>query len=514
MPKRSASREPAGSPTLDSSAGSDRNQQKENQSPSRIISQRILETVFLFFEGTNRNSQQLLLSRSEESLSEIEEDLDHVDVDGDEIGLSSAAISNVDREILVDALGGLGLVDLAKIYQVPAVVTPKRKIWIILLGNHSAGKSSFINWYIDYPVQKTSVAIETTSFTLITSGKSRETFGGPATIQLFSALKGISEMKGVMPSLATEIVPSKHRNFDLITFIDTPGLVDGGVKYPFDPEKVLTRLVDEADLVFTFFDPIGQALCSRTMNVVESICQSQGHKIHFYLSKADTIPDESDRQRVLIQIAQSLTHRIQDRQFSLDIPPIYIPSAATDQVSVRNHMNGVLATIDSTIAQGVQKSLGALKRDCESISKAIRERLNADARTKRFNKRDIGRGFFLLVAALGPILMFVLVGLHRALKMVEKQNGAEALGIGGELLLNTLIILDTFVGNLTWSNIGYMVVASGIAFILWWFFIKKRKTLTAAELEVMREHLKAVSEVLPKRHEDLYAEYFEAHVSK
>ncbi|KAL5477442.1 hypothetical protein EMCRGX_G024240 [Ephydatia muelleri] len=51
---------------------------------------------------------------------------------------------------------------------------PKKKITVMLIGNHSAGKSSFINWYIEEHVQRTAVAIETQGFTLITSGKKRE----------------------------------------------------------------------------------------------------------------------------------------------------------------------------------------------------------------------------------------------------------------------------------------------------------------------------------------------------
>jgi ribosome biogenesis GTPase A len=42
---------------------------------------------------------------------------------------------------------------------------------VMIVGNHSAGKSSFINWYIGENIQKTGVAIETRGFTFVTSGK-------------------------------------------------------------------------------------------------------------------------------------------------------------------------------------------------------------------------------------------------------------------------------------------------------------------------------------------------------
>ncbi|KAI9335294.1 hypothetical protein BDR26DRAFT_1009337 [Obelidium mucronatum] len=393
-----------------------------------------------------------------------------------------------------------------------AAVAPRRKTVVVLLGNHSAGKSSFVNWYAGARVQKTSVAIETTAFTLVTAGKARETLAGPATLQLFPELKHVAALKGVLPCLATEIVPSAARNFPLITFIDTPGLVDGGVKYPYDPEAVLIKLATEADLVFSFFDPIGQALCSRTMNVVEAICESQGHKIFFYLSKADTIPDESDRQKVLIQIAQSLTHRIQDRQFSLDIPPIFIPTEENSNVPVRNHMDGLLAIIDSTIAQGVQKALGSLKKDCATIALAITEKLKADDAARRFNKRDIGRGFLLLSAATTPIFVLISVGIYRILNGLVESNGPEVLGLGGEVITSVLQILDKLVREMAWKHIGYVLIASVFAFLGWWFFIKKRKTLTTEEREEMLKDLELVQVTLPARHEELYAEYFEAHV--
>ena len=59
----------------------------------------------------------------------------------------------------------------------------------MLMGNHSAGKSSFINWYINENIQRTGVAIETQGFTIVTSGKKRETLSGNATVHLYPEFK-------------------------------------------------------------------------------------------------------------------------------------------------------------------------------------------------------------------------------------------------------------------------------------------------------------------------------------
>ncbi len=59
---------------------------------------------------------------------------------------------------------------------------------------------------------------------------------------------------------------------------------------------------DISDLIFVFFDPIGQALCKRTLNLVEKLNEVHGDKIRFFLSKADEAGTETDRQRVMMVI--------------------------------------------------------------------------------------------------------------------------------------------------------------------------------------------------------------------
>jgi uncharacterized protein YmfQ (DUF2313 family) len=41
---------------------------------------------------------------------------------------------------------------------------------------------------------------------------------------------------------------------------------------------------------------MGQALCKRTLNIVEKLNEKHGDRLRFYLSKADEAGGESDRQ--------------------------------------------------------------------------------------------------------------------------------------------------------------------------------------------------------------------------
>ena len=47
---------------------------------------------------------------------------------------------------------------------------------------------------------------------------------------------------GVVEYVTTEISTSKQKKFSLVTFIDTPGLVDGEMKYAFDVDETILWL--------------------------------------------------------------------------------------------------------------------------------------------------------------------------------------------------------------------------------------------------------------------------------
>ena len=91
----------------------------------------------------------------------------------------------------------------------------------------------------------------------MTSGKKRESLLGNATMHLYPQIKALSDIHNIIDYVGTEISTSKQKQFNLITFIDTPGLVDGDMKYPFDVNTSILWFGDISDLIFVFFDPIG-----------------------------------------------------------------------------------------------------------------------------------------------------------------------------------------------------------------------------------------------------------------
>ena len=225
--------------------------------------------------------------------------------------------------------------------------------------------------YIEEHVQRTGVAIETQGFSFVTSGRfgtacftvgqyrhlfwrRRESLTGNATLHLYPHFKPLQAMpgiarknplklvnflvSGVVDYLSTEISTSKQKKFPLVTFVDSPGLVDGdmwgysknpGTHVHFFPQVLPIRcewgylvvgrthrhglrllrphwpgLLLMVKVHFTFF--VWQALCKRTLNIVEKISEKHAERMRFYLSKADEAGHESDRQRVMMQIVQVL----------------------------------------------------------------------------------------------------------------------------------------------------------------------------------------------------------------
>merc|ERR1719174_1878506 len=100
----------------------------------------------------------------------------------------------------------------------------------MIIGNHSAGKSSFVNWYTGYDVQKTGAAVESTAFTLVTNTKKTCKHQGEDAVTYFPQLETVSKMDGVMEGLVVKGLDCKTgstgecHNFKMIDFIDTPGL--------------------------------------------------------------------------------------------------------------------------------------------------------------------------------------------------------------------------------------------------------------------------------------------------
>nr|XP_060636551.1 uncharacterized protein LOC132777984 [Anolis sagrei ordinatus] len=389
------------------------------------------------------------------------------------------------------------------------LLPPRRKVTVMVMGNHSAGKSSFINWYVEEHIQRTGVAIETQGFTFITSGRKRESLTGNATLHLYPHFQALQSFKGVPEYLSTEICTSKQKQFPLVTFLDTPGLVDGDMKYPFDVEAALIWFGQLCDLILVFFDPMGQALCKRTLNIVEHLNEGYGDKLHFYLSKADEAGAEGDRQRVLMQIVQELCKRPGLNKCGFDMPTIYIPSPSKPSRCV-NQIEEICRSIDKTISQTVQHTLNALERDCHLINEATLRLLEEDNETRSSNFRSRFRGILLGIAGcLLPIFLLVTLlfgtSVSRQLwTLVLGEEQSQAL----ELYVRPVATVWSFVPEEQTLTVFFGLFFLSIFFLLLASYTFRTKpTLSKKQKRQLADRQDYVLDVVLEKKKQLYEEY-------
>jgi len=406
-----------------------------------------------------------------------------------------------------------GLVETAEALGLK-LLAPRKKITIMLIGNHSAGKSSFVNWYIEEHVQRTGVAIETQGFSFVTSGRRRESLTGNATLHLYPHFKPLQEMPGVIEYLQTEISTSKQKKFNLVTFLDTPGLVDGDMNYPFDVNESMLWLADLSDLIFVFFDPIGQALCKRTLNIVEAMSQKHCERMRFYLSKADEAGHESDRQRVMMQIVQELCKRPGLNRTGFDMPTIYIPNPNKPSRCV-NQIEEVCKDIEKTINQTIQNTLNSLEKDCDRIGELVDEAIARDNRARSANLTAYLRGGILYLITFS---IPVLLAIHLAAGFVTNRFLEDTLGKDGtEALKLYLSPIRSIAEKVPEEYESYSVVFLAGLFLLLLMLSKLTSrttpTLTRKQKRQLLDKQEYVTNVVKTKKKSLYSEYLQQTVS-
>ncbi|XP_056602556.1 uncharacterized protein si:dkey-98f17.5 isoform X2 [Triplophysa dalaica] len=391
------------------------------------------------------------------------------------------------------------------------LLPPRKKIIVMIMGNHSAGKSSFINWYMEEHIQKTGVAIETQGFTFITSGRKRESLTGNATLHLYPHFRPLLEFKGVTDYLSAEISTSKQKKFSLVTFVDTPGLVDGDMVYPFEVNNAITSFGEQADLIFVFFDPMGQALCKRTLNIVEKLSEKCGDKLRFYLSKADEAGRETDRQRVMMQIVQELCRRPGLNKCGFEMPTIYIPNPQKPSRCV-NQIDEVCETIEKSINQAVQKTLNQLEKDCDLIISTISNTLDQDRMNVSCNRSNRFHSF--LCGFLGIFLpMLFILSFIISTFVPEDLDALMGEGLAKPLYLSTGVVVYLWEWIPEDWQIMFVITFGALSYLL--FFLAKyfarqsNKTLTKREKKKLVEDSDYVQDSVKAKKHKLYEEYLQ-----
>ena len=216
--------------------------------------------------------------------------------------------------------------------------------FVFLLGNHSSGKSSFVNYITGRKVQSTGVAPTDDTFTILAPGPSDVDRDGPAFIG--DPDMGFTGLKSYGPTLIHHTQLKVRSNMDGMAdfmIVDTPGMIDspmvrdhvGGTDQRavmdrgYDFEGVCRWYAERADVILLFFDPDKPGTTGETLQVLTNSLTGLDHKLHIILNKADQFKKIHDFARAYGSLCWNLSKVIQRKDLprihTMCLPPKYFP---------------------------------------------------------------------------------------------------------------------------------------------------------------------------------------------
>lgn len=250
-------------------------------------------------------------------------------------------------------------------------VTPSGKPTILLLGNHSSGKSTFINALLDSPpIQNTGVAPTDDGFTLLIYGENENDYTGPAALGV--APKEFSVLRALGPDFLSHFTV-KVRNREKLrdrNFLDSPGMIDAPAHtnsrlYNFP--AAVRALVEISDLVLFLFDPEKPGTTSEAVEVLSQSLQGSEYKLRVLLNKADTLDSMDDYARAYGTLYWNLGRMLKTK----DIPQIsaVFTESPDTRISARIPLDSFdrqHATLLNSIASAGQSRMNAIFASIEN----------------------------------------------------------------------------------------------------------------------------------------------------
>ena len=204
---------------------------------------------------------------------------------------------------------------------------------VILLGNHSSGKSTFINYLLGDSLQKTGVAPTDDGFTLVVSGSKNEENRGPGAIERRDF--PFVGMEKLGPGFLSRLRVKSNTSDILhhVNLIDSPGMIDTAdtsAERGYDFMASVRFFADNADLILFFFDPEKPGTTGETLAAFTQSLSGMEHKILIVLNKVDTFSNIRDFARDYGSLCWNLARVVRTK----DLPHIftmYVPTNSANR---------------------------------------------------------------------------------------------------------------------------------------------------------------------------------------
>eukprot|EP00933_Yihiella_yeosuensis_P033955 TRINITY_DN27542_c0_g1_i1.p1 TRINITY_DN27542_c0_g1~~TRINITY_DN27542_c0_g1_i1.p1 ORF type:complete len:533 (+),score=114.76 TRINITY_DN27542_c0_g1_i1:106-1704(+) len=203
---------------------------------------------------------------------------------------------------------------------------------VLVVGNHSAGKSTFINKLLGISVQETGVAPTDDGFTVLQRADvNNEVEDGPTLLSCpqnrpFKELQRFGQPFWGHFRRKKLVLPEDTKMPYGLQIIDTPGMIDmpvksesmaGGRGYNF--LEVVRWFAKRADLILLLFDPDRPGTTGESLDVLTRSMSGLDHKFVIILNKVDQLDSSVDFARAYGTLGWALSKVIPRK----DIPQIY-----------------------------------------------------------------------------------------------------------------------------------------------------------------------------------------------
>ncbi len=204
---------------------------------------------------------------------------------------------------------------------------------VLFLGNHSSGKSSFINWLVGEELQRTGIAPIDDGFTIITHGADDAVLDGAAVVTNPKFPWGDLERFGpqLLNHLKLRLRPTK--SLEGIALVDSPGMIDAAdakVTRGYNFTGVVRWFAERADVILLLFDPDKPGTTGETLSVLTESLSGLEHKLLIIFNKVDRFDTMRDYARAYGALCWNLSKAIPRK----DLPHIfntYLPTQEAGQ---------------------------------------------------------------------------------------------------------------------------------------------------------------------------------------
>ncbi|KAK7197131.1 50S ribosome-binding GTPase/Dynamin family [Novymonas esmeraldas] len=207
---------------------------------------------------------------------------------------------------------------------------------VMLLGNHSSGKSTLINYLSGREIQETGVAPTDDGFTVIRRDSYDMDADGPSVVSnpgyQYQSLQQFGLTFVTHFKMKTRAMPDTSQIPMDMVLVDTPGMIDtpvhssasvpgrsGDHTRGYDFLAVTRWFAQQSDVILLMFDPANPGTTGETLDVLTKSLTGYEHKFFLVMNKADVFEKVTDFARAYGTLCWNLSKVMKMK----DIPRVY-----------------------------------------------------------------------------------------------------------------------------------------------------------------------------------------------